>query len=421
MGDQTDLSKNRRPAGCDVLRLKHEPLGRDTPERRDWAELPRDLAAEIGGRLDLTEYTRFRAVCKPWRRSTDDPRALHLHSRFLPRDWVVLRSFGEDDDTRCSLLNVATGASTAGVDLPDLSGHRPLGYAGGFLVLLNTTSSAISLLNPLTRAVTDLPDISPVLANASSDALDGACRFSWGFGVIDGGAVAAASPPAVVLLLREVPLLACIRIGEPRWALVDTSELAGDLAKSSFQSVLSLHGRFYVSTSTGDVLTVELHPEPRLAYVIRQSTTSTAATLPATCSFILAPSGNDDGAGMLMLRATMSDDWEHPEVQVFEVDVGGRKLTLTATVGAGRALFVGSHRTLSISTRLFPSIAANANAVCFRNGQGLLFRVFYNYDGRGEPALEMRLLDQSEEGSCFGPFNLDVYLACCVDFLHGTV
>ncbi|RLM80576.1 hypothetical protein C2845_PM12G21490 [Panicum miliaceum] len=181
---------------------------------------------------------------------------------FLPRDWVVLRGFGEDDDTRCRLLNVATGASTAGDDLPDqLSGHRPLGNAEGLLVLRNTASSAIRLLNPLTRAVTDLPDISPVLANAFTDALDGACRFYWGFGVIDGGA--AASPPTVVLLLREVPLLACIRLGESRWPLVDTSELAGDPAKASFQSVLSLHGRFYVSTSTGDVLTVELDPEPR--------------------------------------------------------------------------------------------------------------------------------------------------------------
>nr|TKW40517.1 hypothetical protein SEVIR_1G251400v2 [Setaria viridis] len=340
------------------------------PVGGDWTKLPPDLAAEIGGRrlrFDLTEYTHFRAVCKPWRQSTDDPRV--LHSRFLPRDWVVLRNHNFFEETRCHhLLNVATGASIVGVALPELSGHRPLGYAEGLLVLRNTTSSGIRLLNPLTRAVTDLPDISSVLANASNDALDSA-YFSWGFGVIDGGsaAAAAASPATVVLLLRE---------------------LAGGAAKVTFQSVLSLHGRFYVSTSMGDVLTVELHPEPRLVYVIRQAT-----TLPAMSSYILAPSSNDAAAGMIMVRASMSDEREHPDVEVFEVDVDGRKLIPMTTVGADRAVFIGSLRALSVSTRLFPSIAANATRGSF---------------------------DWSE-ASFFGPTNLDVSLACCADFLPGTM
>ncbi|RCV07467.1 hypothetical protein SETIT_1G247200v2 [Setaria italica] len=394
-GRYVNRYSQRRPAGCDVLRLMHEPPDRDTPERYyqhfhsvhappaistygmltfvrgDWTKLPPDLAAEIGGRrlrFDLTEYTHFRAVCKPWRQATDDPRV--LHSRFLPRDWVVLRNHNFFEETRCHhLLNVATGASIVGVALPELSGHRPLGYAEGLLVLRNTTSSGIRLLNPLTRAVTDLPDISSVLANASNDALDSA-YFSWGFGVIDGGsaAAAAASPATVVLLLREVPLL-----GDTRWAPVDASELAGGAAKVTFQSVLSLHGRFYVSTSMGDVLTVELHPEPRLVYVIRQAT-----TLPATSSYILAPSSNDAAAGMIMVRASMSDE------------------------------------------RCFPPSLPTQPAVYFCIGQGPLFYVFHNDNWRGEPALEMESFDWSE-ASFFGPTNLDVSLACCADFLPGTM
>ncbi|KAJ1280110.1 hypothetical protein BS78_04G206600 [Paspalum vaginatum] len=412
-------TQRRRQCTRDVRHVMQEPH-RDTPERRDWTKLLPDLVAEIAGRLlgvDLTEYIRFRAVCKPWRQLTDDPRG--LNSRFFPRNWVMLSNYGEG--TRRRLLNVATGASIVDLDLPELAGHHPLGYAEGLLVLWNTTTYAIRLFNSLTRAVTDLPDFSSIiydLTNASGVAMD---MYGFGgFGVIDG----AASPPTVVVFLHgKVPVLACIRLGEPHWALVDTSELsAGGAGKMSSLSALSLHGRFYLSTSMGDVLTLELHPAPRLVYVIRQTTTVAAATLPPVrCSFFLAPSSDDDGRRMLMVRFSQDDD--HTEVAVFDVDVDGRRLVPTSTVGAGRALFVGSLRTLSVSTTLFPSIAASDNAVYFCHGHGpgdKLFSVFYIDSGRDETALELEFFDQMD-GPFFGPFNLDVYLAYCVDLVLGAM
>jgi len=327
--------------------------------RRDWAKLPRDLAAEIAGCLlgiDVSEYIRFRAVCKPWRRSTDDPRGV-LSSRFFPRNWVMLTNYGEggDDDTRRRrLLNVATGASIAD-DFPEFSGHHPLGCADGLLVLENTATSGIRLVNPLTHAITDLPDPS---SSTSVSALKAATGWGTGlsyrgFGVIDGGggggAMASPAATVVVFISGKVPLLAFIRPGESHWALADTSALT---CGAHQVSVLSLRGRFYLSTSTGDVLAVELHPVPRLVHVVRNRKTTpppatAAATVPAatSCSFYLAPSGsgNDDGAaGMLMIMAHTSGENEFVEqveqVEVFEVDVDGRRLIpRSAVVGAGES------------------------------------------------------------------------------------
>nr|CAB3447339.1 unnamed protein product [Digitaria exilis] len=157
--------------------------------RRDWAKLPPDLAADIAGRLlgiDLTEYIRFRAVCKAWRQSTEDPR--RLHSRFLPRNWVVLylnqdqfRCDYGDETPRFRLLNRVTGALLTDLEFPELSGHHAMGYAKGLIVLRNTTTSGIRLLNPFTRSVTDLPDFSSILVEASTTKLGKPHRLR-GFG-----------------------------------------------------------------------------------------------------------------------------------------------------------------------------------------------------------------------------------------------
>lgn len=56
-----------------------DPLGScDGAEWRDQANLGIELIEDITGRLlalNLAEYIRFRASCKPWSDCTDDPRA----------------------------------------------------------------------------------------------------------------------------------------------------------------------------------------------------------------------------------------------------------------------------------------------------------------------------------------------------------
>ena len=75
------------------------------------------------------------------------------------------------------------------------------------------------------------------------------------------------------------------------------------------------------------------------------------------------------------------------QVEVFEVDVDEGKLVPSSTVGADRAVFIGSTRALSISTRLFPSIAANAVYFCTGSrSMDLLFYIVHLDTGWGEPA-----------------------------------
>ncbi|EMS58844.1 hypothetical protein TRIUR3_04969 [Triticum urartu] len=147
------------------LGASDEPLARKTTEARrqvhfgpeewrDWANLlPLDLVEEISGRLlslDVAEYLRFRAVCRPWRGLTADPRAAGLlDSRFRPRNWMVL-SIMPDVEPRCRLLNLATAASL-GVHLPALSTHCHICAADGLLVLFHKPTKTIRLLDPLTN------------------------------------------------------------------------------------------------------------------------------------------------------------------------------------------------------------------------------------------------------------------------------
>ena len=135
-------------------------------EWRDWANpLPLDLVEEISGRLlsiDVAEYLRFRAVCSPWRGLTADPRTAGLlHSRFRPRNWMVL-SIIPDAESHRRLLNLATAASL-GVDLPALSSHCHICDVDGLLVLYHKPTTTIRLLDPLTSALTEFPAISSIV------------------------------------------------------------------------------------------------------------------------------------------------------------------------------------------------------------------------------------------------------------------
>jgi hypothetical protein len=168
---------------------------------------------------------------------------------------------------------------------------------------------------------------------------------------------------------------------------------------------------------------------PRLVHVVRNrkiAPPATTTTVPATIySFYLAPSGNDDGAGMLMIMVHTSGENEFDEqVEVFEVDVDGRRLIPKSTVGADRALFMGLVRALSISTKLFRSIAASANAVYFCHGEGYrgeLFRVFHIHNGRTEPSVELEFFLADASARAFlrpiQPRHLPSLLRGCFLFL----
>ncbi|KAM0876015.1 hypothetical protein ACQ4PT_036433 [Festuca glaucescens] len=250
--------------------------GRD--EWRDWPNLPSDLIDDVAGRLlryDVAEYLRLRAACKEWRVCTADPRTGgDLDNRFRPRNWIMLSS--SPHGTRRQFINTSTGACVH-VDLPELSGHRLETYTEGLQLLRDEASDAVRLLNPLTRALTDLPPITVELGgmHAAWKALDPSLsRFVYA-GISD-----ETSPATVVLFMQGAMCsIAFAKPGDERRALMDkecwkslptrwNSSGCNLLDFIRYMSVLTIRGRIYLTTMDGNILKVSIHPEPRLVPVV---------------------------------------------------------------------------------------------------------------------------------------------------------
>ncbi|KAM0922066.1 hypothetical protein ACQ4PT_006432 [Festuca glaucescens] len=187
-------------------------------ERRDWRNLASVLVEDIASRLlryDVSEYIRLRAACKEWRNCTAEPREGDI--RFRPRRWIMLSNRTDGDGRR--FLNLFTGAC-ARVDLPELYTQYLETSTEGLLLLRHKSSHAPRLLNPLTRALIDLPPITMDLGSAY-DVWTG--LFVCASRVIYAGISDETSPPSVVLLMTDGRGRAIVyaKPGDQRWAVMD--------------------------------------------------------------------------------------------------------------------------------------------------------------------------------------------------------
>jgi hypothetical protein len=180
---------------------------------RDWANLTTELTADIADRLlavHAAEYIRFRAVCSPWRVSTDDPRAGGaLDLRFRPRGWSLL--FTREPTLPTSIYQYSTNLKAA-IDQQEFSSHHFLGSASGLIVLCDKATSVVRLFNPLTGHRVDFPAIINVRAHDAveesyphfldMDALKGSL-FNPGIISRFAGIDDSTSPPTLLLNLRN--------------------------------------------------------------------------------------------------------------------------------------------------------------------------------------------------------------------------
>ncbi|XP_078156628.1 putative F-box protein At5g55150 [Carex rostrata] len=119
---------------------------------RDWQHLPPELLQVIGKKVtSLTDYIRFRAVCRPWQ-SASTLRPDHLP---LQLPWLMLpyRSDGNNDSTR--RFYDLSASKIHELDLPETRGMSIRGSSHGWLVLQKR--HVVSLFNPITRATISLP------------------------------------------------------------------------------------------------------------------------------------------------------------------------------------------------------------------------------------------------------------------------
>uniref|UniRef100_A0A0A8Y4G9 F-box domain-containing protein n=1 Tax=Arundo donax TaxID=35708 RepID=A0A0A8Y4G9_ARUDO len=118
-------ARNARALGGPLLpvTIHHDPKRKN--QLIDWTNLGDGPAGLIADHLlanDVADYIRFRAVCRPWRLCSRDPREqCVLDRRFHPRQWIMLRETVATPHRR-RLLNVSSGHCIC-IDLPELHGH----------------------------------------------------------------------------------------------------------------------------------------------------------------------------------------------------------------------------------------------------------------------------------------------------------
>ncbi|CAL4892046.1 unnamed protein product [Urochloa decumbens] len=288
-----------------MLSLHARRLNRN--EERDWANLVGDAVRQIAGKLladDAAEYVRLRAVCSPWRSATAAP---SWEPQFFPRNWLMLRRDVVADAAPAApvsrrFVNVRTGATLLIRPPPAEEYGDFITGAEGLLLFHCGRTDTVRLFNPLTAATAVLPGLAgaPGIEEAAVE-LELAAA-----GVIaaDGNAPATASPAVVlVLVMPRTTVILCARPGDDRWRTVD----AGEAQPQPFQGGLSMQGKFYVPTRHGEVLRVELYPQPRLMYVARPPGSQHCTCDVAVTSYLVPSLDEDDGAGedndgMLLVR-----------------------------------------------------------------------------------------------------------------------
>ncbi|KAK3139863.1 hypothetical protein QOZ80_5AG0391740 [Eleusine coracana subsp. coracana] len=308
-------------------------------EYRDWAGLMPELVSKIGDHLvldDMAEYIRMRAVCKPWRNTTEDP--IYLQPRYFPRNWLLLD--GEllrDDGEREGFMNVRTGAVIR-IRLPTPREYTHHGNAEGLLILHHHFTDKVRLLNPLTLRFNDLPTMASMY-----DQLVRHCiakspdeRF-FEDSIKAAGIVVNADEQGRALSLGSVVLsvvtgkctgLACAEPGDKHWRPVDDMgcpcKNKGNLPLIEGGG-LSVRGRFYLPSRAGDVFTVVIEANPHIEYVARMKADTVHGSIDESSYLVPSLDDNTD-CEMLLLRSFRLPDGKHGS-SMFAVDLRNGSLT----------------------------------------------------------------------------------------------
>ncbi|TVU33448.1 hypothetical protein EJB05_25265, partial [Eragrostis curvula] len=326
--------------------------GSGSDNTRDWADLgdgPASLIAERVLADDVASYILFRAVCRPWRRCCDDPRTrggdVLDDPRLRPRQWIMLLGAGEDlaaqsapHSSRRQFLNVCTGQCIQ-VDVPELLDHGVFrSTAGeGLLFLHCKATSAIRLLNPLTRQKATLPP-GPTGFNPSHI---GSCWDTCA-GLADDHTT----------FLYSRGDMAFAKPGGDRWLRLESNSHL--LMPNVFFA-----GRFY-GIANREIMTVDMNRgddlPPRLAVVARLD--MPLHGMPDKTAHLV------DNGGKLMLvhRTTRRGPGYQRSYRVYKVDLEARTVTTRGGVGlslGGRAIFLARWHAISVSPKSLPSIDAN--------------------------------------------------------------
>ncbi|KAL5205923.1 hypothetical protein ABZP36_034132 [Zizania latifolia] len=273
-----------------------------------WAKLLPRMINKVANDVlqsDVMDYIRLRTVCNPWCDATTDPSS--LHPRFFPRNWLLQpESWVEGTYLFC---NVLTGASLR-IPMPiEADMYTQHGRTEGLLVLHHQLSDELCLLNPLTQASIILSYANMMYCDSSKNTSFMAGDITAACVMLDEETTSSQSQPIIVVSItyQEQSAIFYAKPNDLLWSTVDVScieEQQGEMP--SFKGGLAVKGCFYVPTRVGNVLKVELRPQPHLAYVAKQ--TGNHSCIPyGVCSYLI-PSIDNDEERVLLARLHTSDN-----------------------------------------------------------------------------------------------------------------
>ncbi|CAM0951347.1 unnamed protein product [Alopecurus aequalis] len=284
-------------------------------EASGWASLPGDMARLVAWRLlaeDVVDYLAFRGVCSGWRASTpttDRDSALRK-SVFRPRGWVALcdGDAAPLDGACCEITFFHTRtARRLRVRLPELRGHRVVGFTDGLIVLLHKRKTTVRVLHPFTRGMFDLPPLAPAFQK-------------------DRGSL---------LRMSAFP-------GRVGWKTIRHG--------LNIESILPFQGMLFATVmSTKEIVMVY----PPLKFSIAYAPDS-LANHEIWCEYLVEFAG-----GMMLVVQHEAAELGQCAFKIFEVDIRGQKLLPICSLGH-HALFLHTDRCLCVSTMNLPSICSNS-------------------------------------------------------------
>uniref|UniRef100_A0A0D9VYP8 KIB1-4 beta-propeller domain-containing protein n=1 Tax=Leersia perrieri TaxID=77586 RepID=A0A0D9VYP8_9ORYZ len=389
-----------------------------SPDWRDWTNLAEGPAELIAERLlanDVADYVSFRAVCRPWRLYSTDPREHSIMDRrfhprqwlmFGPRQWLMMgRNRGVGSPDCRGFVNFTTGCFRY-VNIPEIRGHDVFGPTSeGLLVLVDHTTHVIRLLNPFTRQVINLPPTTDVLGPGNSSLR---LKVS-GAGLADDSTVA--------VLFGEIATVAVAKPDDVHWTVVHRAR------GTRLLPALSFAGRFYYASNT-QVMVLETSAEgpPRIAIV---------AKLPRSISSMLMDSVHlVEIEGKLMLVDRQSNGrHEERNFKVYHIDLDARrtvpvrrffgrldarKRNMVPVRGLfGHSVFIGLERSVSVSPSVFPSISADTIYLGFDSmlTATMDYSPVHLMDGTAEPR---NVVNDINGRALYKPQRVDEYLSWCV-------
>jgi len=143
---------------------------------RDWEALAIDLLGCIARRLPLVDYIRFRFVCTSWANAASPQNG--LCTLLTPNKPHLLLPAAEEGDgsESCTLLSLSDKQCHHISPLPEISSKVVIGSQYGWLITCDEILN-LGLLNPITRAQSQLPSLTTVASLETVYGPDGTVSY----------------------------------------------------------------------------------------------------------------------------------------------------------------------------------------------------------------------------------------------------